>query len=165
MLFRSNVAVEDSCLLILHDWADGLLLLPEEIDKERGVIHEEWRMRNVGMSRLMEQQLPAMYPDTRYAYRWPIGTMEVVDNFEPQVLRDYYETWYRPDQQGVIVIGDIDVDRIENKIKEMFGPIKMPENVKERVYFEVPDNKGTLYAIGADPEMPNARATLYIKND
>lgn len=160
-----NVAVEDSCLLILHDWADGLLLLPEEIDKERGVIHEEWRMRNVGMSRLMEQQLPAMYPDTRYAYRWPIGTMEVVDNFEPQVLRDYYETWYRPDQQGVIVIGDIDVDRIENKIKEMFGPIKMPENVKERVYFEVPDNKGTLYAIGADPEMPNARATLYIKND
>lgn len=160
-----NIAVEDSCLLILHDWADGLLLLPEEIDKERGVIHEEWRMRNVGQQRLMEKQLPAMYPGSKYAYRMPIGTMEVVDNFPYQVLRDYYETWYRPDQQGIIVVGDIDVDRVENKIKELFSPIKMPENPKTREYPEVPDNKGTLYAIDADPEMGNMRATMYFKTD
>ena len=161
----NNTAVEDSCLLILHDWADGLLLLPEEIDKERGVIHEEWRMRNVGSQRLMEKQLPVMYKNSKYGYRMPIGLMEVVDNFDPQVLRDYYETWYRPDQQGIIVVGDIDVDRIENKIKELFSPIKMPENPKTREYAEVPDTEGTIYAIDADPEQSNARATMYFKND
>lgn len=161
----NNTAVEDSCLLILHDWADGLLLLPEEIDKERGVIHEEWRMRNVGTQRLMEKQLPVMYKDSKYGYRMPIGLMEVVDNFDPQVLRDYYETWYRPDQQGIIVVGDIDVDRIENKIKELFSPIKMPQNPKIREYAEVPDTEGTIYAIDADPEQSNARATMYFKND
>ena len=99
-------SVQDSCLLILHDWADGLLLDPKEIDKERGVIHEEWRSRNVGQQRIMEQLLPTMYPESKYGYRLPIGTMEVVDNFPPQALRDYYETWYRPDQQGIIVVGD-----------------------------------------------------------
>lgn len=161
----NNTAVEDSCLLILHDWADGLLLLPEEIDKERGVIHEEWRMRNVGTQRIMEKQLPVMYKDSKYGYRMPIGLMEVVDNFEPKVLRDYYETWYRPDLQGIIVVGDIDVDRIENKIKELFSPIKMPENPKAREYAEVPDTEGTIYAIDADPEQSNARATIYFKND
>ncbi len=161
----ASIAVQDSCLLILHDWADGLLLLPEEIDKERGVIHEEWRSRNVGQQRLMEQMAPAMYPGSKYGYRLPIGTMEVVDNFAPQVLRDYYEAWYRPDQQGIVVVGDIDVDRIENKIKELFSPIKLPENAPERVYEPVPDTEGTIIAIGTDPEMPNSRATIYFKND
>ena len=161
----ASIAVQDSCLLILHDWADGLLLLPEEIDKERGVIHEEWRSRNVGQQRLMEQMAPAMYPGSKYGYRLPIGTMEVVDNFAPQVLRDYYEAWYRPDQQDIVVVGDIDVDRIENKIKELFSPIKMPENAPERVYEPVPDTEGTIIAIGTDPEMPNSRATIYFKND
>ena len=83
-------SVQDSCLLILHDWANDLLLDPEEIDKERGVIHEEWRRSNVGQMRIIEQLLPTVYPDNRYGYRLPIGTMEVVDNFDPQVLRDYY---------------------------------------------------------------------------
>ncbi len=161
----NNTAVEDSCLLILHDWADGLLLLPEEIDKERGVIHEEWRMRNVGTQRIMEKQLPVIYKDSKYAHRMPIGLMEIVDNFPPEVLRDYYETWYRPDLQGIIVVGDIDVDRIENKIKELFSPIKMPENPKAREYAEVPDTEGTIYAIDADPEQSNARATMYFKSD
>lgn len=161
----ASIAVQDSCLLILHDWADGLLLLPEEIDKERGVIHEEWRSRNVGMQRLLEQMAPAMYPGSKYGYRLPIGTMEVVDNFPPQALRDYYEAWYRPDQQGIVVVGDIDVDRIENKIKEIFSPIKMPENAHERVYEAVPDTEGTIIVVGTDPEMPNSRASIYFKND
>lgn len=161
----ARVGVQDSCLLILHDWADGLLLLPEEIDKERGVIHEEWRSRNVGQQRLMEQMAPAMYPGSKYGYRLPIGTMEVVDNFPPQALRDYYEAWYRPDQQGIVVVGDIDVDRIENKIKEIFSPIKMPENAPERVYEAVPDTEGTIIVVGTDSEMPNSRASIYFKND
>ncbi|MDE6403701.1 MAG: insulinase family protein, partial [Muribaculaceae bacterium] len=145
-------SVQDSCLLILHDWADALLLDTDEINKERGVIHQEWRRTNVGQQRILENLLPKMYPGSKYGYRLPIGTMEVVDNFDPQVLRDYYEAWYRPDQQGIIVVGDIDVDRIENKIKEMFSPIKMPENAKERVYLQVEDTPGTIYAIGKDKE-------------
>lgn len=158
-------SVQDSCLLILHDWANNLLLEDKEIDKERGVIHEEWRSRNVGQMRILEQLLPTIYPDSKYGYRLPIGTMEVVDNFPYQALRDYYEAWYRPDQQGIIVVGDIDVDRIENKIKEMFSDIEMPENAPERVYFPVPDNEGTIYAIGADPEQTNAMVWLYFKSD
>ena len=157
--------VQDSCLLILHDWANDLLLLPEEIDAERAVIHEEWRRSNVGQMRILERLLPVMYPGDRYGYRLPIGTMEVVDNFPHQALRDYYEKWYRPDQQGIIVVGDIDVDRIEGKIKEMFSDIEMPANPAERVYFPVSDTKGTIYAIGHDPEQSNAIVSLMFKSD
>ena len=157
--------VVDSCLLILHDWADGLLLDPKEIDKERGVIHEEWRSRNVGQQRILEQVLPKLYPGSKYGYRLPIGTMEVVDNFPPQALRDYYEAWYRPDNQGIIVVGDIDPDVIENKIKEVFSPIKMPENPKTRVYESVPDTPGTIYAIGADPEQQYSVFEIYFKSE
>lgn len=158
-------SVQDSCLLILHDWADGLLLDGNEIDKERGVIHEEWRSTNVGSQRIIEQLLPKVFPDSKYGYRMPIGTMEIVDNFPHQVLRDYYETWYRPDQQGIIVVGDIDVDRIENKIKEMFSPIKMPENAPAREYEEVPDTEGTIYAVGTDPEMQYPVFSIFFKNE
>ncbi len=159
-------SVQDSCLLILHDWADALLLDPEEIDKERGVIHQEWRRSMVGSMRIFEKILPIVYPDQpHYGERLPIGTMEVVDNFPPQALRDYYEAWYRPDQQGIIVVGDIDEDYIEAKIKEIFSPIKMPENPKERVYFQVGDNDGTIYAIGSDPEMTTGQVMMMFKTD
>lgn len=161
----ARVSVQDSCLLILHDWADDLLLDGEEIDKERGVIHEEWRSRNVGQMRILEQILPTMYPDSKYGHRLPIGTMEVVDNFPHQVLRDYYEAWYRPDQQGIIVVGDIDVDRIEGKIKELFGPIEMPADAKPREIEEVPDTEGTIYAIGADKEMQFPMFNIFFKNE
>lgn len=145
-------SVQDSCLLILHDWANDLTLAPEEIDKERGVIHEEWRRSNVGQMRILEKILPDLYPTTKYGHRLPIGTMEVVDNFPYQALRDYYEAWYRPDQQAVIVVGDIDVDRVENKIKDMFSSIEMPADAPARTYEPVPDHQGTLYGIGSDPE-------------
>ena len=158
-------SVQDSCLLILHDWANDLLLQDEEINKERGVIHQEWRRAMVGQMRLIEKLLPVMFPNTKYATCLPIGTMEVVDNFPSKALRDYYEAWYRPDQQGVIVVGDIDVDRIEAKIKEMFGPIQMPKDAKERTYFPVPDNDATIFAIGSDPEMPAGTVSLMFKNE
>ncbi|MCM1076478.1 MAG: insulinase family protein [Bacteroides sp.] len=158
-------SVQDSCLLILHDWANDLTLDPEEIDKERGVIHEEWRRSMQGQMRILEKILPEIYPTTKYGKRLPIGTMEVVDNFPPQALRDYYEKWYRPDQQAVVVVGDIDVDRIEGKIKEMFSSIEMPENPAERVYEPVPDHKGTIYAMGSDPEQKNLVAQLMFISD
>ncbi len=161
----ARTGVQDSVLMILHDWADGLTLDPEEIDKERGVIHQEWRRTNVGQMRILEQLLPVIYPGSKYGYRLPIGTMEVVDNFPPQALRDYYEKWYRPDQQGIIVVGDIDVDYIENKIKELFSPIRMPENPAPREYFPVPDHDGTIYAIGSDPEQTVALVELMFLSD
>lgn len=158
-------SVQDSCLLILHDWANDLLLEPEEIDKERGVIHQEWRSRNHGQNRILEQILPDLYPDSRYGYRMPIGTMEIVDNFPYQDLRDYYEKWYRPDQQAIIVVGDIDVDRIENSIKKIFSDIPAQPDAAPRVYYPVPDNEGTLIAIGHDKEMPQNMAQLMFKSD
>ena len=145
-------SVQDSCLLILHDWANDLLLADEEIDKERGVIHQEWRRSMAGQMRILENILPVMFPGSKYGCRLPIGTMEVIDNFPYKALRDYYEAWYRPDQQGIIVVGDIDVDRIEKKIVEMFSPIEMPANAPKREYLPVADNKGTIYAIGKDKE-------------
>lgn len=158
-----RTGVQDSCLLILHDWADGLLLDPEEIDKERGVIHQEWRRSNVGQMRILEELLPIVYPNNPYGVRLPIGTMEVVDNFPPQALRDYYETWYRPDNQAIIVVGDIDPDYIENKIVEIFSPIKMPENAPERFRPQVADNEGTIYAIGKDKEQKSAILMFALK--
>lgn len=157
--------VIDSCLLILHDWACALTLDPKEIDSERKVIHEEWRQAMVGNMRVIEKILPEIYPDNRYGYRLPIGTMDVVDNFPHQALVDYYHTWYRPDQQGIIVVGDIDPAYIEAKIKEYFAPVKMPENAKERVYFPVDDTPGTIVAVGSDPEVLNSQLMLMFKID
>lgn len=157
--------VVDSCLLILHDWADDLTLAPEEIDSERGVIHEEWRTSTGAMMRMLERMMPTMYPDSKYAYRLPIGTMEVIDNFPYQALRDYYEKWYRPDQQGIIVVGDIDVDKVEARIKSVFSPIQMPENAAKREYFPVPDNKEPLIAIDKDKEQTVPVIYLFFKHE
>lgn len=160
-----RIGVQDSCLMILSDWADGLLLEGKEIDEERSVIHEEWRSQLPPNMRIMEKLLPEIYSDSRYGHRLPIGTMEVVDNFPHQALRDYYETWYRPDLQGIVVVGDIDVDRIEGKIKEMFSKIEKPVNPAERVYFPVADNEKPIVAFGSDKEQDKYVAQIMFKYD
>ena len=155
----------DSCLYILYDWANGLLLAGEDIDHERGVIHEEWRSRNNAQMRMYEQLLPRIYPNNRYGERMPIGLMSVVDNFPYQALRDYYEKWYRPDQQGIVVVGDIDVDEIEGKIKKIFSGIEMPENAAERYYVTVEDNKEPIVAMAKDKEMQIAMTYIFNKHE
>ena len=157
--------IVDSCLLILHDWANDLTLDPKEIDKERGVIHEEWRTRTGAMMRMYEKTFPIMFKDSKYAYRLPIGIMEVVDNFPYKDLRDYYEKWYRPDQQGIIVVGDINVDQIEAKIKKTFSPIEMPKDAAPREYFPVPDNDEPLVTIAKDKEQQVPIIYLFHKHD
>ncbi len=142
----------DSVLLILHDWSHNLTLDSVEIDKERGVIHEEWTMRASASSRIFERQLPRLMSDSRPGNRLPIGKMEVVDNFHPSALRAYYEKWYRPDQQAIIVVGDLDVDRTEQKIREIFSPIPMPENAAVREYYGVPDNMEPIVVSDCDKE-------------
>ena len=136
----TNPAIVDSCLLILHDWSNFVLLEDEEIDKERGVIREEWRSRDNGMMRLYTEAQSVLYPGDKYADCMPIGSMDVVNNFPYKDLRDYYEKWYRPDLQGIIIVGDINVDEIEGKIKTMFADIPKPVNPAERIYYPVADN-------------------------
>lgn len=143
----------DSCLLILYDWANGLSLDSVEIEKERGVIHEEWRMGRDATERIYERQLPRLYPGSRYGQRMPIGLMEIVDNFEHQQLRDYYEKWYNPENQCVVVVGDVNVAHIEEKIKELFGEITPSKNSGKVERLDVNDHKGIIYSIDKDEEL------------
>lgn len=161
----SAVGAIDSCLWILHDWAGALLLEDEDIDKERGVIHEEWRQRNTAQQRMMEAAALKMYPGNRYGDRMPIGTMEVIDNFPYQALKDYYEKWYRPDQQAIVVVGDIKVDEVEAKIKSIFADLRMPENPAERVYYPIADNKEPIIALTQDKEQQYGIVYLFAKHD
>lgn len=155
----------DSCLLILRDWADGLTLDPEEIDKERGVIHEEWRLRTSASSRMFERNLPALYPGSKYGVRYPIGLMSVVDNFSPKELRDYYEKWYHPTNQGIIVVGDVDVDAVEAKIKELFGPIQNPDPQIPVVDEQVPDTDEPIVIVDKDKEQETSEIDIMFKHD
>lgn len=160
-----NQNVVDSCLLILHDWSNAVLLNDKEIDKERGVIHEEWRSRNSGIMRLYTEAQPLMYPDSKYADCMPIGSIDVIDNFPYQAIRDYYHKWYRPDLQGIIIVGDIDVDAMEQKIKTTFADIKAPVNPAERVFYPVADNQEPIVYIGKDKEVDDPSFNIFFKHD
>ena len=167
----NNVNVEiagaiDSCLLILHDWSHDLLLEDKEIDKERGVIEEEWRVRRSAQLRLIEAALPTICKDSKYANRMPIGTMEVVKNFPYETLRSYYRKWYRPDLQALVIVGDVDPDEIEKKLQTMFADIApAPADAAVREDYPVPDNQEPLVFIGTDKEFPGMIASLMFKSD
>lgn len=161
----TNQGTLDSCLLILADWADGLLLEPDEIDKERGVIHEEWRLRSSASQRMLERALPKLYPGSKYGQRMPIGLMSVIDNFKPQELRDYYEKWYHPTNQGIIVVGDVDVNHTEAMIKKLFGGITNPEPTAPIEAVSVPDNATPIVIVEKDKEQQVPMAELMIKHD
>lgn len=164
-----NVKIEgaiDTCLLILHDWSHDLLLEGEEIDKERGVINEEWRARTSAMMRMYETALPELYPGSRYGHRLPIGTMDIVMNFPYEALRSYYRKWYRPDLQAIIIVGDIDVDAIESKIKDVFADIApAPADAAKFERYPVPDNSDPIVTINKDKEYPPNNISLFWKVD
>ena len=155
----------DSCLLILKDWSNGLLLTDEEIDKERGVIHEEWRLRRSANQRMMERQLETLYPGSKYGRRMPIGLMSVVDSFPYQELRDYYHKWYRPDNQALVIVGDVDVDHIEAQIQELFKDCKLDSNAAQVVDEPVPDNEEPIIVIEKDKEQQTSTVQLMFKHD
>ena len=155
----------DSCLLILRDWAGSLALDPKEIDQERGVIHEEWRLRTSASSRMFERNLPKLYPGSKYGLRYPIGLMSVVDNFKYKELRDYYEKWYHPSNQGIIVVGDVDVDHVEAEIKKLFGPLKNPDNQAKIVDVPVPDNEEPIIVVDKDREQANSSVEVSFKHE
>ena len=155
----------DSCLLILRDWAGGLTLDPKEIDKERGVIREEWRLRSSASQRIFERNLETLYPGSRYGKRMPIGLMSVIDNFKPEALRAYYKKWYRPDLQGVIVVGDIDPDKVEASIERIFGSLPMPENAAKYETYPVPDNDTPIYVVDKDKEVQQGIIDIFFKSE
>ena len=155
----------DSCLLILKDWSCGLLLTDEEIDKERGVIHEEWRMRNSGSQRMIENQLPKLYPGSKFGSRMPIGLMEVVDNFKYSELRDYYHKWYHPGNQALVIVGDIDVDHIEAELKSLFADVPLLENAAPIVDEPVPDNEEPIICVDKDKEQQYSIVEVMFKHD
>ena len=156
----------DSCMLILKDWSHGLLLTDEEIDKERGVIHEEWRLGRDAGERMRNRQLENLFRGSKYAKRDVIGSMDVVDNFPYQVLRDYYDKWYRPDNQALVIVGDIDVDYIEAKIKELFKDVPAPGPDAAVVEtYPIPDNDEPIVAIDKDVEQQFSLVQLMFKHD
>lgn len=157
--------VIDTCLTILHDWSGFVTLADSEIDKERGVIHEEWRQGNNAQMRMIEQILPKIYPNNRYGERLPIGLMSVVDNFKYQELRDYYHKWYRPDLQSIIVVGDIDPEKVEADIKRIFSDIPLPKNAAVREYIEVEDNEQPIVAMAYDKEATETSVSIMYKFD
>ncbi|TKG89388.1 insulinase family protein [Puteibacter caeruleilacunae] len=148
----ANEHLIDSALLALHDWSGGLLLEAAEIEAERGVIHEEWRTRRNVRKRLNDQSTPVVYNHSKYADRDIIGSLDVIDHFKHQELRDYYNKWYRPDLQAVIVVGDFDANTMEQKVKTLFSQIPEKENAAERVYYPVEDSNKTGYVMAKDKE-------------
>lgn len=154
----------DSVLLVLHDWSGEILLEEAEIDAERGVIEGEWRQRNTAVFRMYSKILPEIYEEYQYQ-QMPIGKMEIVRNFKPEVLRAYYKKWYRPDQQGIVIVGDFDADEMEKKVKDLFSSIEMPKDAAKRTYPKVSDNKKPIYASFSDPELTQPMTTISFKSD
>lgn len=161
----TNLNLMDSALLVLHDWSNAIALEEEELESERGVIREEWRTRGGAQQRLWDQLLPKMYPGSKYANRMPIGSIDVINNFKPEEIRAYYHKWYRPDLQGIIVVGDFDPDRMEQKVKALFSPILLEKERAEREWYPVPDNKEPLVATATDKEARSTQLMLFYKHD
>ena len=154
----------DNVLMVLHDWSGDILLETEEIDAERGVIESEWRSRNNAQFRMFSSLLPKIYEEYQYQ-QMPIGKMEIVKTFDPEVLRAYYKKWYRPDLQGIIIVGDFDANEMERKVKELFSTIEMPKNAAKRTYPKVSDNKKPIFASFSDPELTDLNTTISFKSE
>jgi len=155
----------DSALLVMHDWSCAVSLLPEEIDAERGVIREEWRTGRTAARRLWAREQAAMFPGTKYAIRDIIGDTAVINNFSYDALRAYYKKWYGPDNQAIVVVGDIDVDQIEQKIHALWDSVPARENRGERPYEIIPDNKEPHVGVLTDPEAQQTIVQIVFKQD
>lgn len=156
--------VVDTCLLILHDYSHFVTCDPAEIDKERGVILEERRTRRNAQWRMYEQAKQAYYKGSKYADCSLIGSEENLKTFKPESLTNFYHTWYRPDLQAVIVVGDVDVDKVESKIKETFADIPAAENPKAKELHIIPDNQEPIVEIITDPEATSTSVEVLWKS-
>jgi zinc protease len=150
---------------ILEDWAHNVSFDNEEIDKERGVVIEEWRLGRGAGQRLRDKTFPVIFKDSRYAQRLPIGKKEILESCKYETLKKFYQDWYRPDLMAVIVVGDLDLNEMEAKVKEHFAGIQPAASPKERKVYGVPDHKGTLVATATDKEATIAQIQLLFKRE
>ena len=154
----------DKGFQILEDWAFNANLESKDIDDERGVVIEEYRTRLGANERMMKNYLPKMLHNSLYANRLPIGTKENLETFKPEEIRQFYKDWYRPNLMAVIVVGDINVDEMESKVKSHFGKYKNPTNQKERKSFEIPNHKETFVSINTDKEATSGNVQIFYKD-
>jgi zinc protease len=155
----------EKAFVVFSDWAHYQLLDPAEIEKERGVILEEWRLGRGAEARMSDKQDPVIYKGSKYAVRNVIGDKEVILKANREAFQRFYNDWYRPDLMAFVVVGDFDVDKVEKLIVKYFAEIPKPVNPKERKDFEVPDHKETLFAIASDKEATSTDVTVYYKMD
>lgn len=157
-------SVIDSALLILYDWSHYISLLPEEVDKERGVIREELRTGQGASRRIFNKSAPYLYNGTKYKDRLIIGTDEGLKNFKQEDIVSFYNEWYRPEYEAIIAIGDFDVDQIEKQIVELFSKIPVPENARKKERILIPDYKEDVFGVITDPEQTSTRITYVVPN-
>lgn len=155
----------DTSLQILYEWAYNLSFDSKEIDDERGVIHEEWRTRRSASFRMRGVTDKILYQGSKYAERDVIGDIDIIDNFKYKTIIDFYKTWYRPDLQAIIIVGDFDVKEMEQKVIKLFSTAPKTEKPKERKEFEIPDHDETYVAIAKDKEARFSRVSVYYKHD
>ncbi len=151
-------------LLVFEDWASGLLFDGEEIDKERGVVKSEWRTRLSPDQRMQQTYFPVMYHNSQYAQRLPIGDPEIIENAPYDVVKRFYQDWYRPDLMTIVMVGDIDVDAMEMEIKERFSKLEQREAPRKRVRYNVPKHDETLISIATDKESSSTSVRMMIKH-
>jgi len=155
--------VMDKAFLILEDWAHNLIFDPKEIDRERGVIIEEWRLGRGASARIRDKQFPILLHDARYAERLPIGTKESIENFKHDSLTRFYKDWYRPDLMAVVAVGDFDKAVVEGLVKQHFASIPAPKTPRLRPTYNVPDHPATLYTVATDKEATMTQISVYNK--
>ena len=160
-----SAEVVETAFQILEDWAHQISFEPEEIDKERGVVVEEWRLGRGAQQRMFDEQLPILLKDSRYATRLPIGQKAVLDTFRHEALRRFYRTWYRPDLMGFVAVGDLEPAAIEALVQDYFVRIPATASPRDRTVFPVPDHEETLFAIATDPEATYNSVSIYYKMD
>lgn len=150
-------------LRILREWASDMTLAPEEIEKERGVVIEEWRTGRGPAARIRNKHLEVLFQDSRYADRLPIGDVEVLRNFGREALVSYYEQWYRPDLMAFVAVGDFDGEAVEEEVRRTFSDLSLPTNRRIRTFYPIPRHSGTRVSIASDPEAQRNRVTIYNK--
>ncbi len=151
-------------LQVMYDWACQTTDSDEEVEKERGVIHEEWRGGRGANERMMQKWLPVFLKDSRYADRLPIGKMDIIDNCSPDVLRRFRSDWYRPDLQAIVVVGDFDQDEMVARIKEKFSSIPVSDNPRQKELFDIPEHAETLVSVVTDKEAQYPVAQIFYKH-
>jgi len=153
----------DTGFKILSDWAFGIKNEDEEINQERGVVIEEWRLGRGAGQRLRDKHFPVLFKGSKYADRLPIGKKKVLDTFKPQRVRDFYQEWYRPNMMAVIAVGDVDADNLLESIRTHFGGVEAEPVDRTKTTFEVPDHPTTLISIAGDKEATSSSVSVYYK--